>query len=695
MFTCNQTDMILSARRKRSSKDISSDKMVYISNIPYDIRWMELKDIIREKAGDVSYVEMIEKGDGKSKGCALVEFKDRETAKKCVENMHRMTVKDRSIVVKEIRVLVTDPERFFKRVKEETGVDFFANQSGQKNFPIEEPPKEIFETFGLSPVFLRGLGIHSALSNRLPITVGPSKLKEVFSLAGKVLDVDFPLDKTGKTKCVACIEFEHPLEAVQAISMLDSQKLYDKMLCVRMDNAVTRKRRESRMPGELPYGLQSVGQGLGLNGVPLVNIILYECKNGFLAANAASFNNQSLLGSNPLMNQGFQPPQSMNPPFGPNRPPAGPMPGGNGIGVGIPMGRSFDGPPTIPMAPGAFDQGPMMGASHPFDKADMPPLGMGGGAGGMNVGFGAPAAINGNYRSFPSLLSNAPDFEYMQSGGGPGQPGGFPNRPNSRTIIVRNLPLDFTWQSLRDRMRCYGEVEFADIIQPGVGKIRFKSTFDADKAYDVVVVVVVVVAIVFFCLIITPVLFTYSYSCNRGRSAALQALKLRIIHSGLIDFLTFFINDVHPSKLSYALDCCQLNLIILSVLRLRFAERFGCRRSSYRRRFQYRLINFASPVKKNILLNRPLFPFKSCILHLLISAKFTACSSRCAGCSRSILLCVATAEQWYIFYGACCDKQKTGFCSDDSELLRLMFSWYLQTFILTVSLIKQKQAFSI
>ncbi|KRZ88889.1 Myelin expression factor 2, partial [Trichinella sp. T8] len=476
------------ARRKRPSKDISSDKMVYISNIPYDIRWMELKDIIREKAGDVSYVEMIEKGDGKSKGCALVEFKDRETAKKCVENMHRMTVKDRSIVVKEIRVLVTDPERFFKRVKEETGVDFFANQSGQKNFPIEEPPKEIFETFGLSPVFLRGLGIHSALSNRvfvsnLPITVGPSKLKEVFSLAGKVLDVDFPLDKTGKTKCVACIEFEHPLEAVQAISMLDSQKLYDKMLCVRMDNAVTRKRRESRMPGELPYGLQSVGQGLGLNGVPLVNIILYKCKNGFLAANAASFNNQSLLGSNPLMNQGFQPPQSMNPPFGPNRPPAGPMPGGNGIGVGIPMGRSFDGPPTIPMAPGAFDQGPMMGASHPFDKADMPPLGMGGGAGGMNVGFGAPAAINGNYRSFPSLLSNAPDFEYIQSGGGPGQQGGFPNRPNSRTIIVRNLPLDFTWQSLRDRMRCYGEVEFADIIQPGVGKIRFKSTFDADKAY--------------------------------------------------------------------------------------------------------------------------------------------------------------------------------------------------------------------
>lgn len=29
-----------------------SDRMVYISNIPYDVRWMELKDLVREKAGD-------------------------------------------------------------------------------------------------------------------------------------------------------------------------------------------------------------------------------------------------------------------------------------------------------------------------------------------------------------------------------------------------------------------------------------------------------------------------------------------------------------------------------------------------------------------------------------------------------------------------------------------------------------------
>lgn len=34
-------------------RNVRNDRMVYISNIPYDVRWMELKDLIREKAGEV------------------------------------------------------------------------------------------------------------------------------------------------------------------------------------------------------------------------------------------------------------------------------------------------------------------------------------------------------------------------------------------------------------------------------------------------------------------------------------------------------------------------------------------------------------------------------------------------------------------------------------------------------------------
>lgn len=46
------------------------------------------------------------------------------------------------------------------------------------------------------------------------------KLKEVFRLAGRVLEVDLNRDKDGKSRGHGVIEFEHPVEAVQAICKL-------------------------------------------------------------------------------------------------------------------------------------------------------------------------------------------------------------------------------------------------------------------------------------------------------------------------------------------------------------------------------------------------------------------------------------------------------------------------------------------
>ncbi|KAH7700667.1 RNA recognition [Aphelenchoides avenae] len=66
--------------------------------------WMKLKDIIKEKAGEVAFVETLENKDGRSKGCAIVEFKHKDAAAKCVEAMHRTELNGRQIVAKEIRV---------------------------------------------------------------------------------------------------------------------------------------------------------------------------------------------------------------------------------------------------------------------------------------------------------------------------------------------------------------------------------------------------------------------------------------------------------------------------------------------------------------------------------------------------------------------------------------------------------------
>lgn len=39
--------------RRGGAGGVRNDRMVYIANIPYDVRWMELKDLVREKAGEV------------------------------------------------------------------------------------------------------------------------------------------------------------------------------------------------------------------------------------------------------------------------------------------------------------------------------------------------------------------------------------------------------------------------------------------------------------------------------------------------------------------------------------------------------------------------------------------------------------------------------------------------------------------
>lgn len=93
-----------------------------------------------------------------------------------------------------------------------------------------------------------------------------AKLRQVFKLAGRVVEVDLSLDKDGKSRGFAVIEFDHPVEAVQAISMFDQQSLFERRMKIRLD----------RIPDneKLPEGLGGIGMGLGPNGEPLKNVAI-------------------------------------------------------------------------------------------------------------------------------------------------------------------------------------------------------------------------------------------------------------------------------------------------------------------------------------------------------------------------------------------------------------------------------------
>ncbi|XP_017117469.1 glycine-rich RNA-binding protein blt801 isoform X2 [Drosophila elegans] len=74
---------------------------VYISNIPYDYRWQDLKDLFRRIVGSIEYVQLFFDESGKARGCGIVEFKDPENVQKAMEKMNRYEVNGRELVVKE------------------------------------------------------------------------------------------------------------------------------------------------------------------------------------------------------------------------------------------------------------------------------------------------------------------------------------------------------------------------------------------------------------------------------------------------------------------------------------------------------------------------------------------------------------------------------------------------------------------
>lgn len=102
---------------------------------------------------------------------------------------------------------------------------------------------------------------------QLDYKVDAKKLKQVFKLAGKVVSLEVSADKDGNSRGFGVVEYDHPVEAVQAISMFDRQILFDRRMTVRLDRVP-----EKSEGVKLPEGLKGIGIGLGPNGEPLKNV---------------------------------------------------------------------------------------------------------------------------------------------------------------------------------------------------------------------------------------------------------------------------------------------------------------------------------------------------------------------------------------------------------------------------------------
>uniref|UniRef100_A0A8D0CI73 Myelin expression factor 2 n=1 Tax=Scleropages formosus TaxID=113540 RepID=A0A8D0CI73_SCLFO len=239
---------------------------VFISNIPYDMKWQAIKDLMREKVGEVTYVELFKDAEGKSR----VKFKDEEFVKKAIEVMNKHDLNGRPLNIKE------DPDgEHARRVLQRTGGMHTSGRGqdvgpGAVNLPpsIANNPNIPLEVINALQTGRLGSTVFVA---NLDFKVGWKKLKEVFSMAGTVKRADVKEDKDGKSRGMGTVTFEQPLEAVQAISMFNGQMLFDRPMHVKMDDKSVPSddfRPVEKSP-QLPRGLGGIGMGLGPGGQPI------------------------------------------------------------------------------------------------------------------------------------------------------------------------------------------------------------------------------------------------------------------------------------------------------------------------------------------------------------------------------------------------------------------------------------------
>uniref|UniRef100_A0A8C0J606 Myelin expression factor 2 n=1 Tax=Chelonoidis abingdonii TaxID=106734 RepID=A0A8C0J606_CHEAB len=425
---------------------------VFISNIPYDMKWQAIKDLMREKVGEVTYVELFKDAEGKSRVSAVgnnlvVEFKDEEFVKKALETMNKYDLSGRPLNIKE------DPDgEHARRLLARMGGPFPGGHGPDMAPGLMNLPPSILNNPNIPPEIISNLqagrlGSTIFVAN-LDFKVGWKKLKEVFSIAGTVKRADIKEDKDGKSRGMGTVTFEQAIEAVQAISMFNGQFLFDRPMHVKMDDKSIPHEDfrvvENKTP-QLPRGLGGIGMGLGPGGQPI-------------SATQLSM--------------------------------------GGGMGSMGPGGIGMDGPGfggMNRMGGGIGGFGGMKGMTNMGGFGGVSRMG-GGGMGGMNsvtggMGMGMDRMSSSFDRMGPAMGAGLDRNIDMDRGfvAGPMGSGVRERGSKGNQIFVRNLPFDLTWQKLKEKFSQCGHVMFAEIKMEngkskGCGTVRFDSPESAEKA---------------------------------------------------------------------------------------------------------------------------------------------------------------------------------------------------------------------
>ncbi|XP_013140500.1 PREDICTED: myelin expression factor 2-like isoform X3 [Papilio polytes] len=480
-------------RDRSNDRDRSEGKRLFVSNIPYEYRWTDLKDLFKEKVGDVAFVELFTDDHGKPRGCGVVTFSTAEAAKKALSVMHRYELFGRKLVLKEE---MGNNDRTRNNTRSGGGNSRNAREEKDNWGPSKPRESENYNTYGLSLQFLDSINVQPPLVKKvfvanLDYKADRTKIKEVFKMAGKVYNIDLAVDKDGNSRGFAVIEYDHPVEAVQAISMFDKQMLYDRRMTVRMDRGTSDKNEL-----KLPEGLKGIGLGLGPNGEPLRDV----ARN---LPQGQSTTNIGLSGTNPPLGAGV----------------LGAVPTAgvalNGLGSGLPantlgpntaLGGGLSLQVILNKALGLTGLGALQNqllqqgltandlATVLSAQANVNTNNMAMNTTDMSSNMMPNTNMNSNVIGNPGLSSgplSGPNRQVVNTSASSHQSQNYvrDTRPeqNSRDkisdmVIITNLPPTVTWQLIREKFSECGDVKFAEMTASDTAVVRFHKEWDAERA---------------------------------------------------------------------------------------------------------------------------------------------------------------------------------------------------------------------
>lgn len=240
-------------------KGASDGRRVYVGNLSYGTEWQDLKDIMRE-AGDVEFVDIFKGADGRSKGCAIVEYSTVKGAKNAIATLYDRDIDGRPIFVREDK----EPHRNDK-------VGGGGGGGNGRGIRFDEP---VFSPNSNMAMKIR----NNAKPNtcvyvgNLPWSAEWQEVKDICAKFGKVERADVEQEDGGRSKGYAIVVFANAGGARKCVNELNGATYEDRELEVRLDKNSSYDRRgggggfsggRGKFAGRLTSGRGSSGGGRG------------------------------------------------------------------------------------------------------------------------------------------------------------------------------------------------------------------------------------------------------------------------------------------------------------------------------------------------------------------------------------------------------------------------------------------------